>query len=377
MLRDVAAADLDDLQAAAIHLDSVNLPDDREALARIIDRSVQSFAGQLPPAERCFVFVARDEATGHVVGTSMIFAQHGSRRAPHVFFDVIEEERYSETLDRHFAHRLLRIGYNYKGLTEIGGLVLRPEYRGHPQQLGRLLVTVRFLYMGLHRAIFCDEVVSELMPPLEADGTSLLWESLGRKFTGLTYQEADALSRQNKEFIRTLFPQDPLYATLLPADVQRLIGQVGPETKSVERMLRQLGFEFANRIDPFDGGPHFHARTDDISVVRGLVRARVAVAAPGARGGSVLVAREGQAAPYFLAARVDGAVVTVAPSSGAKGDVAPSSGAKGDAAPSSGAKDDASVTANSATLALPAEALPALHLAPGDEVAFLPLPARR
>ena len=42
------------------------------------------------------------------------------------------------------------------------------------------------------------------------------------------YQEADALSRQNKEFIRALFPQDPLYATLLPPEVQELIGQVGP-----------------------------------------------------------------------------------------------------------------------------------------------------
>ena len=53
----------------------------------------------------------------------MIFPQHGSRKAPHVYFDVLEEERYSETLDRHFVHRVLRIGYNYKGLTEIGGLV--------------------------------------------------------------------------------------------------------------------------------------------------------------------------------------------------------------------------------------------------------------
>jgi arginine N-succinyltransferase len=107
VLRDVSPEDLDDLQAAAIHLDSVNLPDDREALARIIERSGQSFAGTLAKADRCFVFVVRDEAAGRVVGTSMIFAQHGSRRAPHVYFDVIEEERYSETLDRHFAIRLV------------------------------------------------------------------------------------------------------------------------------------------------------------------------------------------------------------------------------------------------------------------------------
>jgi arginine N-succinyltransferase len=339
LLRDIAPEDLDDLQEAAVHLDSVNLPDDRDALGRIIERSVQSFAGTLPKADRCFVFVVRDEVAERVVGTSMIFAQHGSRRAPHVYFDVIEEERYSETLDRHFTHRLLRIGYNYKGLTEIGGLVLRPQYRGHGQQLGRLLAYVRFMYMGLHRATFCDEVVSELMPPLEADGTSLLWEALGRRFTGLTYQEADALSRQNKEFIRALFPQDPLYTTLLPAAVQDLIGQVGPETKGVERMLRKVGFEYAQRIDPFDGGPHFHARTDDITLVRDVGRAVVAQG-EGGRGGKprpLLVLSQRAEPPCVLAARVE-------------------------AAPPE---------ANGATLALPAEVLRALRLSPGEEAAFL------
>ena len=251
LLRDIAPADLDGLQKAAVHLDSVNLPDDCPALAEIIERSRASFAGELPVAERCFVFVAAELADGdgaepgEVVGTSMIFAQHGSRRAPHVFFDVLEEERYSDTLDRHFAHRVLRIGYNYKGLTEIGGLALRPEFRRHPERLGRSLAYVRFLYLARHRALFRDEVLSELMPPLEPDGTSLLWESLGRRFTGLTYQEADRLSQANKEFIRALFPQDPIYATLLPPHVQALIGEVGPETKGVEKLLREVGFAYA------------------------------------------------------------------------------------------------------------------------------------
>ena len=117
LIRDIAPEDLDDLQRAAVHLDSVNLPDDRDALARIIERSRRSFAAVASRAQRaarqdrCFVFVAAERDSGAVVGTSMIFAQHGSRRAPHVYFDVIEEERYSETLDRHFvppraAHRL-------------------------------------------------------------------------------------------------------------------------------------------------------------------------------------------------------------------------------------------------------------------------------
>jgi arginine N-succinyltransferase len=236
----------------------------------------------------------------------MIFAQHGSRRAPHIFFDVLDEERYSETLDLHFAHRVLRIGYNYKGLTEIGGLVLLPELRRHPERLGRSLAYVRFLYLARHRSLFREEVLSELMPPLEADGTSLLWESLGRKFTGLSYQEADRLSQTNKEFIRALFPQDPIYVTLLPPHVQELIGQVGPDTRGVEKMLRAVGFSYASRIDPFDGGPHFQAPTDEISVVRAAGAARVAdplapeLTAPLR---TVLVARERAAPPHFLAVR--------------------------------------------------------------------------
>jgi arginine N-succinyltransferase len=349
VLRDVSVDDLDDLQAAAKHLDSVNLPDDRERLRQLIDISRQSFAGEIEVGARRFVFVAVDQQRGRVVGASMIFAQHGNRRSPHIFFDVIEEERYSETLDKHFHHRLLRIGYNYKGLTEIGGLVLLPEYRHRPEQLGRLLSYVRFLYIARHRRLFCAEVVSELMPPLEPDGTSLLWESLGRKFTGLSYQEADHLSHLNKEFIRTLFPQESLYVTLLPAHVQELIGQVGPETKGVEKMLRQIGFEYAQRIDPFDGGPHFHALTDDISLVKAATRATVA--APSEQERVVgerpfLVARESDEAargiagarPFFAATKV----------------LAPPPD-----------KD--------ATLRLPREVQESLRLNPGDEVALLPL----
>jgi arginine N-succinyltransferase len=347
-IRDVGPKDLDDLQVAAAHLDSVNLPHDRTALAAIIERSQRSFAsalagagGELAVADRCFVFVAADVDTGRVVGTSMIFAQHGSRRVPHVFFDVLEEERYSETLDRHFAHRVLRIGYNYKGITEIGGLVVLPEFRRHPEKLGRLLASVRFLYLARHRGQFRDEVLSELMPPLEADGTSLLWESLGRKFTGLSYQEADRLSQQNKEFIRALFPQDPLYAALLPSHVQELIGKVGPDTRGVEKMLREVGFSYAHRIDPFDGGPHFQARTDDITLVQGTRRARVAPPPPQAGPPtSLLVARERTAPPYLLAARTS----AVLPERGAP-----------------------------AVLALPPEICRLLDVTTGDEIAYLAL----
>ena len=198
----------------------------------------------------------------------MIYAQHGTKRAPHIFFRVENDERYSVTLDRYFVHRTLRIGYNYNGPTEIGGLILLPEYRRNAQALGKALSYVRFLFMRMHRPWFRNQVLSELLPPLETDGTSKLWEALGRRFTGLTYQEADRLSKDNKEFIHALFPDDPIHTELLPDDVQAIIGQVGEETRAVEKMLRRIGFDYAEQIDPFDGGPHFIANTDDITIVR-------------------------------------------------------------------------------------------------------------
>jgi arginine N-succinyltransferase len=198
---------------------------------------------------------------------------------------------------------VLRIGYNYNGPTEIGGLVLHPDYRRHALALGKWLSYVRFLYIGLHREAFRDEVLSELLPPLEPDGTSLLWESLGRLFTGMSYQEADRISQTNKEFIRALFPSEPIYLSLLPQKVQALVGEVGPETRGVEKMLRRIGFDYAGRIDPFDGGPHFIARTDEITLVKEVRRARV-VEAKGMLDVThpfALVALERDRAPHFQA----------------------------------------------------------------------------
>src|SRR4051812_33121554 len=108
ILREVFPEDLDGLHAVASHLDTVNLPNDRDVLERMIEHSRKSFNGQLDVFKREYLFVLLDGEK--IIGTSMIHAQHGTRRSPHIFFDVIEDERYSETVDKHFVHKVLRIG---------------------------------------------------------------------------------------------------------------------------------------------------------------------------------------------------------------------------------------------------------------------------
>jgi arginine N-succinyltransferase len=247
----------------------------------------------------------------------MVIAQYGRRDTPFISLEVKKEEKYSQMLDRHFEHKLLRLTFNYHGPTEIGGLIVLPEYRKVAERLGQLISYVRFLFIAMHRADFQDEVVAELLPPLEADGTSYLWEALGRHFTGLTYQEADKLSKKNKEFIRSLFPLVDIYAALLPTQAQEVIGVVGPQTKGVEKLLRRVGFRYANRVDPFDGGPEFRARTDEITLVQLSATGPVGVVAPvpaDAKQHIVLVERA--AKPYVLGVRtpaVRGPELTIPP----------------------------------------------------------------
>lgn len=270
LLRDAAPSDLPALGRLAKALDTVNLPHDEAALRSIIETSVRSFHGRIrDPFRREYLFVLEDLETKRLVGTSRVIAQHGTFDAPHVFFEVSQRETYSSTIERHFDHTVLSIAYQYDGPTEIGGLVVDPELR-RINKPGKQLSYVRFLFIGTHRRLFRDHVIAELLPPLLPDGRSLLWESLGKKFTGLTYSDADRLSSGNKEFIKELFPQSDIYATLFPKRVQQVIGQVGRETQGVKKMLERIGFEYAYRIDPFDGGPHFEAVTDEITLIEAL-----------------------------------------------------------------------------------------------------------
>jgi arginine N-succinyltransferase len=269
LIRDAGPDDLKSVSHLASILNTVNLPNDAKVLRRILQLSRDSFTRKIKePFEREYTFVMEHVPSGDVVGTSQIIAQHGTREAPHIYFDVLDDERYSETLDRHFKHKVLRLGLNYEGPTEIGGLVLAPEYRGAPGRLGKQLSFVRFLFMAMRRDWFRNRVLAELLPPLLPNGRSLLWESLGSRFTGLNYTEADRISKENKEFIKGLFPRDAIYLSLFPQNVVEVVGQVGPDTRGVKKMLEGIGFKYMNRVDPFDGGPHFEADVEQVEPIR-------------------------------------------------------------------------------------------------------------
>ncbi len=300
-IRGAVAGDEDELLRLAQHLNTVNLPNDRDHVRRLLEQSEKSFRGEVPERRRKYVFLLCDRTTGAALGTSTIVAQLGRRDAPYIYLDVIDEEKYSSALDRHFHHTVLRIGFSYDGPTEIGGLVVAPKHRSAPERLGLLISYVRFLFIARHRELFKNELLAELLPPLEPDGTSHLWEALGRRFTGMSYAEADLLSSENKSFVRDLFPSGMIYASLLSPEAQSVVGKVGAQTRGVEKMLRRVGFRYARRIDPFDGGPHFIANADEVTPIAETVLVTAAAGSVPATAPRVLAARDLAEAPYFRA----------------------------------------------------------------------------
>ena len=258
-----------------------NLSSDPDIIQSKIARSQASFAGELDElSETKYIFVAEDLASKQVLGTSMIAGQHGTPESPHFYFQVGTEEKFSEAINTGFIHGTLELKYDTDGPTELGGLVLDPEYRNSEARVGRQISFVRFLYLATHRKNFRDSVIAELLPPLNKKGLSPLWEAIGRRFTNMDYWEADRLCSQNKDFIFSLFPEGKIYTTFLTAEAKHAIGKVSAQTEPVVHMLKKIGFEYRNQVDPFDGGPHLWANVDQIAPVRGTQKLVVREVAP-------------------------------------------------------------------------------------------------
>ena len=268
IIRPVKRDDLNQLFDLAKQFNLLNLPGDKKVLSAKIERSEKSFAGELPKAGSEYLFVLEDIEEQLIVGSSLILAKHGTEEVPHVLFKIFRRDRFSQDLGIGFIHQVLRFQLDYDGPTEIGGLLVDKTYRRRPEKLGKQISLARFLYMGMHPDRFEKRVLCELTPPLTDEGRSEFWEALGRRFTGLPYQEADLLSQSHKEFIESLFPTDDIYLCLLDTKARSVLGRVGEATKPAQHLLESIGFEYLEEVDPFDGGPHYGAKTEAILPIR-------------------------------------------------------------------------------------------------------------
>lgn len=268
IVRSVRHDDLSQVIDLAKQFSLLNLPGDKKVLGEKIDRSEKSFAGELSKADSEYFFVIEDTEEKAIVGSSLVLAKHGTDKVPHYYFKILKKDHFSKDLGIGFIHQVLRFQMDTDGPTEIGGLLVDRSYRRRPERLGKQISLSRFVYMGIHPERFEERVLCELTPPLTDEGRSEFWEALGRRFTGLPYQEADLLSQSHKEFIGSLFPEEDIYLCLLDAKARLVLGRVGEQTKPAQHLLESIGFDYLNEVDPFDGGPHYGADLQDILPVK-------------------------------------------------------------------------------------------------------------
>ncbi len=288
LIRQGKPSDLDVLLKLAKMVHFINLPADRDVINDKLRWSRQSFemvrngepprsaeddpelaslggaAGSAPQ----FMFVSEDLDTGNIIGTSGLVAQMGGPGKPNVSMRLSKREFFSQDLQGGATHVTAQLILDESGPTEIGGLIVGPSFRRHPEKVGKQLSLVRFHYVGLHRERFQDRILAEMMAPLTPDGRNTFWEYFGRRFINLTYDEADRFCQKSREFMTSLLPKEEIYLTLLPPEARALVGKVGTDTIPARKMLERLGFAYRNIVDPFDAGPHLEAKTDAIALVR-------------------------------------------------------------------------------------------------------------
>ncbi|HTL13145.1 MAG TPA: arginine N-succinyltransferase, partial [Bdellovibrionota bacterium] len=176
LLREIQEQDLPALERYAQIPGLFNLPDDRELLKSRIQRSTQAFNGKVKAkGDSKYIFVAEDVEKREVVATAMIAGQHGTEDAPHFYFQVGSEEKYSKTISTGFIHGTLELKWDTDGPSEIGGLVVDSAERNTDERVGRQISFVRFLFLGLNRKLFKQKLIAELLPPLNKRGQSPLW----------------------------------------------------------------------------------------------------------------------------------------------------------------------------------------------------------
>jgi arginine N-succinyltransferase len=284
ILRNAAESDLDAIHelASGIGAGMTTLKPDRDALRERLAVAAASFAGDIALADADYLFVLEDVARGRICGVSAIKGAVGVA-APFYNYHISTSVHASAETGLVNRFQSLHLTHDMSGLSELCSLYLHPDYR--QAWNGRLLSKARFLFLAQFPELFSRKIFAEMRGFVDQDGASPFWESVGRPFFGMDFQEADdRCGAGDRLFIEQLMPRLPLYTHLLGAEARAAIGTTHPDTAPARRLLEQEGLHFDGYIDIFDGGPVLQANLHDLRAAR---ESRLLLAGQGQAAGGV------------------------------------------------------------------------------------------
>ncbi|MEC6815469.1 arginine N-succinyltransferase [Photobacterium toruni] len=253
-----------------------SLPINEDLLRTRIQHSQVSFNTHVTSAgQESYLLVAVDSDSGQVVGTTAIEATVGLD-VPFYNYHLSTVTHASRQLGVHNIVKVLTLGNQYTGDTELCSLFLLPEWRQGVN--GRLLSKSRFLLMADHRQRFADVAFAEMRGVSDEQGNSPFWQWLKEHFFSIDFTYADYLTGiGHKGFIADLMPKLPIYVNLLSKEAQAVIGQVHTNTRPALQLLEQEGFCCRGYVDIFDAGPSVECDVRNIETVRHSQRYRVEI----------------------------------------------------------------------------------------------------
>ncbi len=270
LVRSAEIRDVGALLRLAKQATLVSLYPDEEAVAKSVENSMAAFSSETVPDDAVYIFVLEDPHTEEAIGVSMIFADYGTRDRPYYYLRMDQRQYVDHGMNIVMNHEILRLEADTQGLSLTGGVVVDARYRNHPGKLGKLIAHMRYIYMGMFPNRFQSRVIGEVAAPLTDSGRNLFWESIGEKFTGVSFKDFLELNRtRDMDFIGNLFPKEDIYLCLLDESLR-------PSTKRVRkhhgkiatRLVTGAGYRFTNMAH-LHGGPVYIAETGDIPYIRG------------------------------------------------------------------------------------------------------------
>lgn len=243
-------------------------PPDRKVLTQKIIASNKAFSFDFDKdTEGSFLMVLVDDETNLIMGTAGIYSNIG-KDTPFYSFKILTRSKHSYKLDSKVSSKTLHLVNKYTGDTEVGTLILDPDYRGGGY--GKLLSKCRYLLIAQFRQLFGARLIAELRGWSDDKAIYPFWESVGKHFfQGMQYEHADYLSATtNNQFIADLMPEYPIYIDLLPEIAKSVIGKPHILGEPALNMLFKEGFHYENFVDIFDAGPTVHAYVENIETIK-------------------------------------------------------------------------------------------------------------
>ena len=255
LIRPATPSDIDDFYQLARLAGAgfTSLPVNKDLLGERLANSERAFSGKAG----VLTLALEDRRSKTVVGCAAV--KPGGKARPHFLnFQVNNDHQFLDTTPQ------------YADMTEVGSLLLHPDYRAHG--VGPWLARSRYLLIAGDVERFGEQIFSELRGVVNEDDRSPFYDGVCARFFDCSFADADELCAHGLQAdLNALLPEKPIALASLAPDAKEAMGKPHRSGRRALDYLLNEGFRFEGVVDLLDGGPAVVAKTRAIKTVNSAI----------------------------------------------------------------------------------------------------------